>query len=224
MSNEEIYLKAIEAKMNGFANAVDELDDRDPELLHQLLALAEEAVKFEASERQGAEIASRFSILSSQLKSLVTDCKKEVEAVHGGKEEQEDDVLDVADDETEIFIYLFNTNGMKLITWQPLLAHRALIDHGVNRPIYARKRCIEELIRSKSMSTQHAFVRAVIKKQDILMSEADSILKDNIGNPIIRIKYGVLKASSLREFCHEGHVYEADSSGNFSLRKPSGRG
>jgi hypothetical protein len=125
----------------------------------------------------------------------------------------------VAEDQQEVFIYLFNAQGHKLTTWKSLLAPNALIDHSVNRPAYASRAYIEELMRSKEGARQHGFLRAVIKKADIVMSEDKSIFKDKLGHPLIRIQHAALKPEMLKEFYVGGKLYKIARDGSLTFKE-----
>ncbi len=220
MNNEKQYLVEIERVLLDLAEEVAGLDEQSPEAVAQLEQVISKALEAEVQKREAYGIGARFSVIATQLRSLkhwYSDSCSVVEEVGLAHEEEQQ----LAEDELFIYIYLFNANGTKAIYWKPLLSARALIDHSINRPIYAREAYVSELIRSKNTPEQHAYVKAVINKADVLMSESESILQDKLGNPIVRIKHGALKAQSVVEFVHRGKCYQRGVNGDFDLNNGS---
>ena len=221
MNKEKNYLIAIEGKFKGFAQLVLEMDGQDLELLNKLYALIKEAVEFEKKCREENNVGVRFSVIVNQLNELEQICQQEIILLTGEYSSKVNKNYgdNIAADEMPIFIYLFNSQGANIKTWRPQLTFKALIDHSINRPIYTNKQYVDELIRGKENSAQHAYVRAILKKSDILMSEEESILKDKQGHPIIRIKQGALKPHSILEFYHNDKVYVRLDNDSYELQQ-----
>lgn len=220
MSKEKQYLNEMEQFLLHLAQEVNELDEGSPEFAEQLGALITKAIDYEAQKREECAVGARFSVMTTQLASLQswhqsTCCDKSTDHCSITEKTQ-----GLADDEMYIYIYLFNANGRNAISWRQLLASRALIDHSINRPIYAKENCVEELIRSKATPEQHAYVKAIVKKADVLMLEEESILRDKLGHPIIRIKHGALNVDNVIEFMHQGVAYGRKNKGDFDLERP----
>ena len=221
MNPESEYLQEIETQLQEYTQHVEELDEADPEMLDKLVVLLAELKEAEDACRKKHKIGVRFSVLAAQIKELYDKQAAKLKEQH---EELEASVAKSAAENagskntTTLYVYLFNAQGMKATAWQHLLTLRALHDHSVNRPIYATKEAVEELMRSKSNPAQHAYIEVDVKNEDILMGAEASIFQDKLGHPLVRIKQGALKPNGIRLFHHKEIDYLLDNEGRLILK------
>jgi hypothetical protein len=96
-----------------------------------------------------------------------------------------------------------------------MLAPSVFYEYSVNRPIYADKASVEAFVRSRPNKVQHGYLTVAIKKQDILPpSPGLEPQKDQVGNPLIKIREGSLLFKKMIAFIHQGHEYTLDEAGH----------
>ena len=112
---------------------------------------------------------------------------------------------ELGEDEVVVYVYLYNARGLVLSSWQNLLMPKVFYEYSVNRPIYKDKSHIQALLQSKVNKAQHAYLTVAIKASHIIQPEA--ALKDNLGNPLIKIKEGSLSVGKLLCFTCNDQEY-----------------
>lgn len=201
MSQELAYLESMQKELLAYSEKVAELPRPDPTLGEHLLALLTELSKIEAELREAHQVGARFIVLQNQISLLLQQCHDTFPAAQVLPEIEDRRLM--AEDESMLFIYVFNMNGEKAKNWQKLLTVSALRDHGVNRPIYTAREDVEELLRSKPDPALHAYLEVIVKKTDILPSTA----KDIQGHTLVRLKEDRLTPQSVHHFVHLGRHY-----------------
>lgn len=209
MGLETKYLEECVKKLERSIAELNDLEEHDSEAEQQKMAdVLQELLRFEMELREKCEIGARFNVIHSQLQSLITTYTKELGSkITKEPAQSSTQSKETPSDEEIVYVHLFNTQGARLSSWIQLLSSAALMDVSVNRPIYAKKEHVEELLRSKSDIDLHAYLKVRIKKDDILMPISESVLKDSVGNLLLRLKYGALRQDNILEFHHKGKVY-----------------
>lgn len=172
----------------------------------QLLSLVKAAVQKDKALRESHQIGERFRFVKDRLQALEAHVEEQLAHL---RKVDEKTVSEQADDETIVYVYLFNAQGIILQTWQKMLTPSVFYEYSVNRPIYADKSQIEAYIRSKSNKTQHAYLALHLRKADIL----PGVVKDIIGGDLIKVKEGSLKFDRLVAFTYSGLDYVLNASG-----------
>lgn len=172
----------------------------------QLLSLVKAAVEKDKALRESHQIGDRFRFVRDRLQALEAQVEEQLAYLRKADEKV---VSEQADDETVVYVYLFNAQGIILQTWHKMLTPSVFYEHSVNRPIYADKSQIEAYIRSKANKTQHAYLALHLRKTDIL----PGIVKDAIGGELIKVREGSLKFERLVSFNFSGQDYVLNAAG-----------
>jgi len=211
MVDEKLYLKELGEKLNQSIARIKKFTtvESNADLIKEL----DNIVNIEKKLRQHCSIGARFKVISAQLQSILKKFTERVQRMQSVSRKAEADTDILAEDEILVYIYLFNAQGVSLKNWQNLLLPRALVDHSVNRPIYAKQKDIEQVIRSKPNKAQHSYLVVKIKKADVLQSED---LCDQQDFPLLRVKHGALETDKIKEFVHNGRKYKVSVQGIIS--------
>ncbi|MHB1948655.1 MAG: type IVB secretion system protein IcmQ [Gammaproteobacteria bacterium] len=187
-------------------------DQNDRE--QKVLELVREAVKFDEELRNAHQIGNKFRFVRDRLNGLLEGLEKnsQVKEVILQKSKKE-----IKADEVLVYVYLYNANGLNLVSWQNMLAPKVFYEYSVNRPIYLEKPYIDALLRSKTNKVQHGYLTVTVKKDAILQS-GENAMKDSIGNTVVKVKEGSLNFDNLISFTHNGHDYTVDSEGKISKK------
>lgn len=215
MADEKFYLKELSERLNKSIVRIKRCTtaESNEELLKELGNI----VDIEQDLRERCGVGARFKVIREQLQSILQKYTKKIKQFQRfGKDiEKEADVL--PQDEMLVYVYLFNAQGATLKNWENLLLPKALIDHSVNRPIYAEQQDVEKMLRAKQNKTQHAYLVIAIKKQNVLQTEKNKELKDQHGFPLLRIKQGSLDTAKIKKFIHNEHEYIVTGKGRLVL-------
>lgn len=150
-----------------------------------------------------------FKTIGKRLQEL----RAEAVAVFGMTEKQgheaqvSTDSISVADDETLVYISLYQADGKNMQKWQTAI--KALKGSNICRPTYPEKAHLEEMIRHKADPQKEAYVIARVKKEDLLPSPEKG-LQDRFGHALVTLREGVLTVENMVEFVHEGTHYRLD--------------
>jgi hypothetical protein len=118
----------------------------------------------------------------------------------------------VFEDEKVVYVYLFNAHGVDLQSWLKMLNPSVYYEYSVNRPIYGEKEYVDNLIRSRVTRVQHGYMAVAVKKTAIL-STPETAVKDQLGNPLVKVKEGSLQPDRLITFTHNGIDYFLNDDG-----------
>ena len=182
----------------------------------KLLQLIQKAIEQDNSLREKYQIGDKFRFIRdrlSALKSRVEEGLAEVAKDSGPK------TVAVGEDETLVYVYLYNAQGTTFSTWNKMVHPSVLYEYSVNRPIYLDKGQIDAAIRAKSERQQHGYLTMVVKKTDILPDVGEGA-KDPYGAPLVKVREGALQFKCLISFTHNLHEYILKESGEI-VRKPS---
>jgi intracellular multiplication protein IcmQ len=202
MSDEKRYLEELSHQLDEYAARVRKIPSGgDHEKLHQLL---QEILVVEKNLRESCGIGTRFNVIRTQLQSLLKRFEEEIAGTQGGDQEGYQAKRKLSEDEIFVYVYLFNTQGANLKTWQKLLLQDALAEHTINRPIYANKEEIMQVLRAKPNKVQHAYLEIAVNKRDIIPYTR---LKDQYGFNLLRLKQNALKVESICVFFYNDKEY-----------------
>lgn len=183
----------------------------------KLLQLMQEVMQQDKTLREQYQIGEKFRFIHDRLAALLKRVEENVVEFEKKIEKKKTVLLE---DETLVFVLLYNAQGIVLKTWQKMLSASVFYEYSVNRPIYTEKSLIESYIRSKTNKLQHGFLTIAVKKNDIVTPQPDlPILKDAIGNPLIKVREGSLQFSKLVSFTHNGHEYRLSEAGELVRRE-----
>lgn len=212
--NEKQYLQDLKQHMDECIKELKELDQ--DELVDQdTFSIIKKTVEAEEILRKQHDVGVRFNVLRSQLRSLLDEVDK---AIHANKPKAPPIKNDTLDAHSRfVYVCLFNAQGDKTNTWPKLLNPQALLDHSVNRPIYASKEGIEAMLRAKANKNQQGYIEVAIKKDDVLNANDPNAFKDPLGFELVRIKQGALKMENIRTFTHNTKSYTVNPDGSLVL-------
>jgi len=179
------------------------------ELKEKLLQILAKAVSQDAELRQSLQIGDKFRFIRERLNTLKAEVEAALETI---KLVDEGFKQVVHDDEQVVYVYIFNAHGMDLQTWMKMLNPSVYYEYSVNRPIYGEKAHVESLIRSKTTRPQHGYMAVAVKKTAI-QSTPETAVKDQLENPLVKIKEGSLRPERLISFTHNGIDYFLSESG-----------
>lgn len=106
----------------------------------------------------------------------------------------------------EIYIALYSSNGAQLSAWEKLIAN--LPRQLVSRPIYAEEKDIVDLIKSKSIPQNEAYICALIHEDDIKSVPEDKIPRDRLDHPLITVKDRAISLDDISRFVHISGTYQ----------------
>jgi hypothetical protein len=190
-------------------------EDNEKEQLAKLIGLIQEAIQQDERLRQTYQVGEKFRFISDRLKTLLEHIQKET-VTHEKKIKIAEEVK-VEEDETLVYVHLYNAQGLVVRTWQAMITPKAYFDFSVNRPLYLEKSHIEDFIRTKPNNVQHAYLIVAMKKERILPIHEEGI-RDPLGNPLIKIKEGSLHYERTVAFVHNGVSYQCNEKGEL-IRK-----
>jgi hypothetical protein len=204
----EKYLEELQSKIDECVQKIQSLPEKNgmDESLNQLL---EDILKTEQVLRETNIIGTQFQVIKKQLESLLAQFKgEELTPKEKTFDVQPTTGMPTAE-EMLVYVLVFNAQGQNFQTWQRVLAPDALIEHSINRPIYADKNEALQSIGTKSHQERHACLEILVKKQDILspLSEKGLMPKDSQGFTLLKLKQGALKQANIRRFLFEGKSY-----------------
>jgi hypothetical protein len=223
MSDERAYLQKLREALKHFADDVRELELDHEDRTDEIVALVDEACEFEKTCREKHEMGARFNVVANQLRLLQARCKDHHEVNKAEKIKAADDIAlvekPVADDETLVFVYLFNINGAKLRNWEPMLTDAALSEHSVNRPIYASLMEAQDIIRPRPNPTAHAIIEVIVSNELVLETAKTSTRKDSLDHVMLRLRQSALKQMNVKAFYHAGETYCLAANGSLTPAK-----
>ncbi|MCD6040131.1 MAG: hypothetical protein K0S27_1531 [Gammaproteobacteria bacterium] len=168
--------------------------------------------------RNKYDMSTKFRFVRERLEAIVQQLEKEISVVTK-EEDQGIEKSGVGEEEVIVYVYLFNAHGLVLSNWQKLLTPQVFYEYSVNRPIYMEESHVQLLVDSKSNKAQHAYLAVAIKKIYIIPSE--SVAKDSLGSPLIKIKEGSLSVDRLLGFNYQKQEYILNDKGELVKKKDS---
>ncbi len=185
--------------------------DDELEQYEKLIQLIQEMIQHDQDLREKYSVGEKFRFVHDRLQGLLThiESQKNAQQVKIQSATAEDNTNQVL-----VYVYLYNAQGTLLRSWSPMLTPKVFYEYSVNRPIYTEKNFVDSLIKGKSNKQQHGYLVVRVKPEDII-STAESAIKDNIGNPVIKVREGSLRFENLVLFSHNGQNYNVTSQGEF---------
>jgi len=187
----------------------DPMPKDSQELKNKLMQIVSDAVSQDAKLRETLLIGDKFRFIRDRLTALQQHVDEALQTI---KVEENNVKQAVSQDEQLVYVYLFNAHGMDLQSWIKMLHPSVYYEHSVNRPIYGSKEHVEMVIRNKTNRIQHGYLEIAVKTAAVVQRGGEA-LKDNLGNPLIKIKEGSLRPERLISFVHNGHQYSLDENG-----------
>ena len=151
----------------------------------KLIEILRDTIKKDAELREKYNIGNKFRFVSDRLNELFATLERATQETTSSSTNKPTEEQNTSD-EVFIYIYLYNTQGILLRSWQNMLTPKFLYEFGFNRPIYAEREHIDALLKSKSNKVQHSYLTVAVKQRDILPASPDAPLKDALGNPIVK--------------------------------------
>ncbi len=183
-------------------------DDRQNK--EKLLQHMQEAVRQDKTLREQYQMGDKFRFIRDRLAALLQQVETSVnESIE--EEEKKDQVA--TEEETLVYVYLYNAQGLVVKTWQKMLSQTVFYEYSINRPIYAEKTAIEAYIRSKPNKVQHGYLTIIVRKNDVVVSAESSSVKDTVGNALIKVREGSLAFPKMISFTHNGNEYVIEEGG-----------
>lgn len=183
-------------------------NENNPDKNEKLLELVRNLVQFDGELRAKYNIGDKFRFIRDRLNALLVYTEEHVVEIKK-KTERKKSLLD--ENETLVYVHLFNAQGIVLQSWHKMVVPSVFYDHSINRPIYHDKESIDAVIRSKPNKVQHAYLTIAVDKKNIL--PLNEQLKDSIGGQLIKVKDGSLKFERLISFSHNGNNYVVNENG-----------
>ncbi len=194
-----LYLLSISEALQRVMQSTAFLTETSTDVLPLLQCMHDLIVQDEAL-RTEYHIGDKFRFVRDQLQGLL----HQIEEIHIDLQLQKiAEQKKLTEEETIVFVHLFNSQGANLSSWQKMLKPSVFYEHSINRPIYADKAGIEAFLRTKANPTHHGYIMMVIKKSDILPIQ----LEDKFGNALVKIKEGALHAEGMLGFVTNGNEY-----------------
>lgn len=190
------------------------MSDGSNEQKNKLLAIVLAAVKQDNELREKYQIGDKFRFIRDRLQALQTRVTESISAMQ--EEEKQKNESQIQPDETLIYVYIYNAQGLNFQTWHKLLNPAVFYEYSVNRPIYAEKSFVDTFVRSKPNQAQHGYLTIAIKKENILPEK--EILTDSMGNSLIKVKEGSLHFEKLICFTQNGSDYVLQEDGELTKK------
>ena len=172
----------------------------------QLIQLVRDTIQQDVSLREKYEVGDKFRFVRDRLNTLLSDLETHALAA---KTTEQAVTSQEASNEALVYVYLYNAQGAVLRSWVTMLTPKVFYEYSVNRPIYADKTAIENVLRAKSSRQQHAYLTIAVDRASILPSNT----KDTAGNPTIKVKEGALNFKKLVAFTYNNDDYVLDARG-----------
>lgn len=218
MDNEKQYLQTLYDELDKLLVELEEMSAGEDDFAQKVDAYIAKLVELESESREYYDVGVRFSVIRNLIQSVNQYVKESIKQRELEQASQESEQTD-EDQGREVYVYLFNILGRKLSSWYHLLSQQSLMEHSVNRPIYGRRSHVEELLRSKNSLEQHAFIAISVDPSDITMDMTDSVLKDNLGNPLMRVRQGALRLENVKYFHHMDRDFELTKEGTLAPKQ-----
>lgn len=188
------------------------MSNGESDLKNKIQKLVLDTIQVDKELREKFQIGEKFRFIHDRLEALRVRMEEEMKEMALEVEKKKDTL---AEDETIIYVYIFNAQGLAFQTWQKMVNPSVFYEYSVNRPIYSDKSQVEAFIRSRSNKAQNGYLSVAVKKSDILpIPEGSEASKDQIGNPLVKIREGALKFNRMQAFTYQGADYQVDAAGH----------
>jgi len=185
-------------------------DANSKKLDEKLIELLRETMTHDNSLREKYKVETKFGFIAKTLQTLLDDIENQLSEKETINKKEE---FELGKDESFVYVYLFNAKGMDVSSWQNMITTALLYEYSVNRPIYDNNKFISDFIKAKTNKNQQGYLTIAIKTTDILKQDSSKIKKDNLGNPLVKVKEGSLKLDRLLSLNHNGKEYVLNKDG-----------
>lgn len=135
------------------------------------------------------------------LMAIKTEAELELSRLEMKAEEKAITILPAAENEVEVYISLFQSDGYNMGKWAMQL--RSLDRYIVGRPVYQNQSDVEKRIRLRAATGgNEAYVIVIVKKTDI-QPEGLTPLKDQFEHPLCSLKETALRNGRIVAFVHQ---------------------
>lgn len=186
------------------------MSNEDKHQKEVLLRLVNEAVKQDSSLREQFNIGDKFRFIRDRLLALQKHIEESLASL---KDESEETAQIIAEDEVLVYVYLYNSQGDVITTWQKMLNPVVFYEYSINRPIYREKADVDAYIRTKPNKLHHAYITIAVKRKDLMVASGAEDYKDSLGNVLIRVREGAFKSSRMMAFTHNQLDYSVNQEG-----------
>lgn len=138
------------------------------------------------------------------LTAIKTEAELELNRLQMKAEEKSITIQPAAENEVEVYISLFQSDGYNIGKWAMQL--RSLDRYIVGRPVYQNQMDVENRIRLRAAGVSEAYVAVIIKKTDI-QAGGSTPLKDQFEHPLLLLKETALRNGRIVTFIHQGMRY-----------------
>src|SRR3990167_9768701 len=146
--------------------------------------------------------------LRNTIKPLIaikTEAELELSKLKIKASEQSASIQTLSEDETTVYISLFQSDGYNINKWAMQL--RSLDRYIVGRPVYQNEADIEKRIRLRAAAANEAYVAVIVKKMDVQFDPFAAPLKDQFDHSLLLLKETALKHGRIIAFVHQGIRY-----------------
>lgn len=182
-------------------------DEKDKKI--KLIKIIRQAIENDNNLRDKYQMGEKFRFVRDRLHSLLERLEKQAQM----EKEEKKVVKGLAEGEMLVYVYLYNAQGTLLKNWQSMVTASVFYEYSVNRPIYADKAHVENLIKTKSNKAHHGYLTVIITRSNITQPISDISPKDINGNPLLKIKEGTLQFEKLVAFTHNHADYIVNEDG-----------
>jgi len=186
------------------------MSDKD-ELL-KLQNLLENLLAQDVKLRLQYEVENKFRFVKDKLQSFLDAIHAEMTAAVAVNAPTEISSNTPTETYAEVYIYLYNAQGLTVASWRNMLTRKLLYEYSINRPIYANKHHIESLIKSKTNREQHGYLAIKVLTQNVISQESPT--KDALQNDIIKVREGAFRFENILAFTHNDIHYSVLNEGD----------
>src|SRR5579864_1277581 len=103
----------------------------EKEKLETLINEIKDLISDDKQLRDKHQIGEKFRFVKDRLNSLLDSLEKSLPAI----KEEKRGMQEIGLDETLVYVYLYNAQGLQFKTWQGMLTPKVFYEYSVNRPI-----------------------------------------------------------------------------------------
>jgi intracellular multiplication protein IcmQ len=154
------------------------------------------------------EATNFLRVIGKNLQGIRDELAEEIEKQYvttGTAAKKKEVLFQPRDDQKEVFIALYSSEGSQLYAWERILAN--LQRQIVSRPIYEYESGVQTIIKSKENRLNEAYVAVYIDIADILKLSTDKIAKDKFGHQLMALKDRAIHLENITRFVHASGTY-----------------
>ncbi|MFN3234595.1 MAG: type IVB secretion system protein IcmQ [Gammaproteobacteria bacterium] len=194
------------------------VEDSDKNVNKKLISTVQELIDKDQALREKYSVGERFQMIGRRLRGLLKYLKENADVGEGSEAVLDQTSQGLAEDEAHVYLHLFNAQGRDLKRWPMMITQNKLSEYGFNRPIYSSLEHVRALLKSKSSLEENAYLVIKIKKSDIEQDAENTLYRDALDHPLLKLKEGTLKMENIETFVHMEHEYEFNAQGQLSLK------